>query len=198
MKTRAHRTPYLLSRPSINTNANSGTAALGTVTITASSPGIHTLNIKYVSGASEDVFIESIVAFNSQIPTVNIINAGLPGAASNSWTATGGFNPGAVVTSFSQDVTFIDQYLNDCTFSSTISNYTTNIQSLITNALTANSGNTDVILMTSNPGNQSCTTAGETAQQFVTALRSLAIANNLCLIDTYDRWISWSNANAAG
>lgn len=180
---------------SANTNANGASgAAITTITKTI---GANTLNIKYVSGASKNIYIQGILAYNSQQPSVNIINAGWGGSTTANWLINSpAYEPFPLIPVFNQEVTIIDLGINECNSSGPASTFKTNMQSLITQALTANSGNTNVILQMMNPVSGSCTAALQ--QAYATALYQLAASNNVCLIDKLARWQSYTNANTLG
>lgn len=177
-----------------NTNSN-GSNNTGSVTITSASLGKHSLNIKYVSGASAEVYIIGVQAWNSAAPVLNIVNAGFPGgkisdaiaAPSTPWAAF------ATIPLLAQDATFVQLGLNDQNSGVSTATYKSGYQTLITQALTSGG---DVILVTPSVQNNGSTAV--IRQAYVEANRQLAASNNLCLIDNYARWVSYANANALG
>lgn len=160
--------------------------------------GNNTLNVKYVSGASKNIYFQGIIAYNSAKPSVNIINAGWGGSLTSNWLlSAAAYNPFPLIPVLGQDVTFINLGNNDCNNSVAVSTFKSNMQSIITQALTANSGNTNVVLLPMNPTSNVCSQA--TQQTYVTALYQLASTNNLCLIDNYALFgSSYTTANNLG
>lgn len=181
-----------------NTNSN-GANGFGFVTIGSVIPNNHALNIKYVSGASDNVYIQGIIPYNSQQASLNLVNAGWGGSTTGAWLFNGqGYNVFPEIPALNQDFTIINLGNNDCTGGTSAATYKTNLQSIITQALTANSGATTVILVPPNPvSNGTCTTSVE--QGFVNALYQLAVSNNLCVIDNFALFGSnYTTANSLG
>lgn len=170
--------------------STAGASAVGTKTVTATSPGIHTCNIKWVSGGA--VFVIGIEAYNSTIKQLQIMNAGWAGAkAFDVSVATQPYNPLLTLGTVAPDLTIICIGINDWRAATSTTTFTTNIQSVITEALISG----DCALMTpigSNPAD----TAQATQDIYVNILRSLAATNNIPLIDIYDRFLPYS-ANTA-
>lgn len=176
-----------------NTNSNAGSSGFGSVTIVAGSVGTHTLNVNYVSGASDSVFIIGVIAYNSTIPTLNVVNASVPGGTTANAIYNGfGYSPLPLLAAIGQDLTIIELGLNDLGASVAAATYQSNLQTLITAAQAANS---DVVLVTPNVNSLYSTAS---YQAYIAALYALASSNNVPLIDTSARNVSFANAAALG
>jgi hypothetical protein len=176
-----------------NVSTNNGTTTFGSSIVTApSGVGPHVLKINYVSGTSGQVFITAIQAYNSQKTAVNIITAGAPGITVAGYVSGGLSQPYSPITLMGQDVTFVELGLNDMVASVSAASYKASMQTIITSAL---AGGGDVVLI---PPNTQNTVTASVWQSYVEANRSLATSNNVCMIDTASRWVSWTTANALG
>lgn len=156
--------------------------------------GINTISFKYVTGNFVD--IAGVEAWNSQIPCVNIVNAGWNGATTTNYAdATQAWSPGNHISSLAPDLTIIALGLNDFLISNSIPVATTkaNIQILITNALTTG----DVVLLCENPAEVATTVPLATQAQYWQAVKDLATSNNIGLVSIFDRWVSYEFSSVA-
>jgi len=181
------------------TNFSSGGAAgLSSVTISAGTLGNHTLNLNWLSGGS--VYVVGVEASNTAIGSVQIINAGIPGAGAGtvsgiSWaSATSAWSPLNAVPIQAPDVVLIDLGINNWTGanSTTVAVYQANMQAIIT----AYKVTSDVILITPAPSSIG-NVALAIQQTYVTAMYQLAISNQIPIIDNFGRWGSYERTNVA-
>lgn len=165
----------------IDSNGSSGIAS-ATITDTL---GTHTLNIKYVSGASKNVYIVGIEAYNSAIPDISIMNAGREGAKSVDFTSAGyGWAPFNVLPTAGQSLTIFSTLgINDMNGSVSAADYKTNMHNLVVQAKTSGG---DVILVTPNWNYYYDMSA------YIAKLKEIADEDDVCLIDTEQRWVSYA------
>ncbi len=174
-----------------NTNGASG---WGQKTITCPL-GANTLTIKWSSGGL--IAIVGIEAYNSQKKWVSIVNAGWGGAKASQIAANPGgntWNPLPMISNISPDLTIINIGINDWNAATSVGTYTSQMQSIITQALTTG----DVILVTPNPSNPSGNASQATQQLYITAIYTLAATNSLLLIDVWSRFVSYAVSNPLG
>lgn len=166
-----------------NTNtATAGANGLASVTITAAAPGIHTCHISYVSGGA--VRIAGIEAWNSKISQVQVMVAGWGGATTaNVSDATQPYSPLGGLGFCAPDITFIATGINDWVNAVNTATFTTNYQTLITQAKVSG----DCVIVTPPPS-----AIGQIPQAtqdiYIAIIRTLAITNNVPIIDIYDRF----------
>lgn len=178
------------------TVTQAGTGLLKPVTSTAvASIGAHTLNVNRVSGTTT---LTAIEAFNSTISQVLIDNCGWSSSTSTNWNdpfGAGSPATAATWTSYAPDLVVVNLGINDWVAGTSAATYITNIQAIIT--AIKGGASCDIILMTPVPTN---TTNASIANQqsLITAMRSLAQANNLPLIDMWARWQSYAVSQPLG
>ena len=174
---------------SLGTINQNGTGSLKTVTYTVTK-GNHTVNL--VPNNDAAVWIQGVVTYDSTTSAVDLIQGGSSGATAASFSSTSFiWNPIAVLGELAPDLTVICLTINDSNTPSTpIATYTTQMQAIITQALTTG----DVILMVGAPSNTTQATDG-TLAQYIAVLHQLAITNNVGLIDLAARWKSWAFTN---
>lgn len=173
---------------SLGTVSANGTSLVKSVTFTVAK-GSHTINLNSTGGAI--FFISGIIAYDSTAPAIDVIQTGQFGAKALDFTVTGqAYSPQTVLAALAPDLTIIDLTINDSNAGTALSTYTTQIQTMITAAQLSG----DVILMVGPPSNTTNATNG-TLDQYISALRSLAISNNVGLIDIKQRWTSYAVTN---
>ena len=171
-------------------STNNGSNAAGFTTVTASSPGNHTLNINWVSGT---VYVGLVYAYNSANKNVIFLNGGWGGSTTcNNWdnSATSPYGPIGMMAAISPAVTMIDLGINDWGVN-TVASVKTCLQDIITKS----AGN--VILVTPFPSATSVATVS-VQQQYINMYYQLADANNIPLIDQYNMFVSNANAVTYG
>lgn len=172
------------------TQSTSGANGIGSKIITASAPGIHTVNVKWSSGGS--VIIQNIEAYNSTINQLQIMTAGWGGATtadiSNTVNAYGPLNG---LKNLAPDLTIIATGINDWGTSADTTTFTANYQALITAALI--SGDCAALIP---PPTNPATVPQATQDIYVAIIRSLAATNNIPVIDIYDRFQTYTFSTA--
>jgi lysophospholipase L1-like esterase len=139
-----------------------------------------TSNTLTVLGTITQTFVYGVEPIVSTQKSVLVGNAGVPGSTSSIWVqnpTTFGSIP--FIRAFAPALTVVSLGINDATVSTPIPTYTANLQLLITAAKATG----DVILMTMPPSQGSPYTTIE--PQYVAATKSLAITNNIPIIDTF-------------
>ncbi|HMF74281.1 MAG TPA: SGNH/GDSL hydrolase family protein [Bryobacteraceae bacterium] len=180
------------------TFSSGGAGGLHSVTIPAGALGTHTLNMNWVSGGP--VFVVGVEASNTAIGCVQIINAGIPGSGAGtvagiSWAASNSpWSPLLSVPIQAPDVVLLDLGINNWTGvnSTTVAVYTAAMQQIITSY----KATSDVVLVTPAPSSIANVSLA-TQAQYVNAMRQLAAANNLPIVDNWNRWGSFELKNPA-
>lgn len=174
----------------VTQSTNAG-ASIRTKSITGTL-GSNKLNIKWSSGSN--VYVVGVEAYDSSKNWISVVNAGWDGSNSSDWTNTvHTYDSASGITLLAPDLTIFCLGINDWNTGVTPAAYLANMQIPITKALSVG----DVVLMTPNPTN-SATVATATQQGLLSQMAALAATNNIPLIDTYGRWVSYTAANAAG
>ncbi len=154
------------------------TAALGT----------HTINIKRTAGS---VRIAGVLAYNSAAKAVDVINMGWCGATASNWNdATDPWSPLNAIGVLAPDLTIITLGINDWSVSN-VTAYKAGLNALITKARLTG----DVVLCAPNQTNNS---DDVTKASFVAALREVAEAADVRLIDHYEAQGTYAALNGAG
>lgn len=173
------------------TLSSSGSNLYGSGTITAAL-GIHTLNV--VSNDTVNIWIQGIEAYNSAQSSVNIINCGAGSSTSVDWNRSANFYSAInAIQTFSPDLTIINLGINDWNGGTSLSTYSTNITALIT---AAKAGGGDVVIASPNPTNSTASQA--TQLTYINTLYTIAAANNVPIVDNFDRWVSYTVSNGQG
>lgn len=171
---------------SATNQVTTGSPAVGKVTVTATAPGIHTCNIKYVSGSF--VSIVGIEAYNSQISQLQVMNAGWGGANTPNIAETfANYAPLPALKFVAPDLTIIATGVNDWAGAVNINTFTTAYQAVIT-AAKISGDCVALIPPPSNPGQ----IPQATQDIYANAIRALAASNNIPTIDIYARFVSYS------
>jgi lysophospholipase L1-like esterase len=175
---------------SLGTITSAGVTSIVSYTATVTK-GAHTINI--VPNNNGSFFIQGIIAYDSTTPGVDFVQAGQYGATAANWNNNGSpWNPGAYFASAQPNLSIICLTINDSNLGiANLPTYITNMQTVITLAL-AQGG--DVLLMVGPPSNTTQATDG-TLDAYISALRSLAVSNNLPMLDLKARWVSYAVTN---
>lgn len=175
------------------TTVSQNTSAAFASTTMTGTLGTNTLNIKYVSGGK--TCVTGIVAYNSAVKQLLSINAGYDGATSTNWNVTTNpWSPGTAIANFGQDLTVISLGINNWFNNTGTSTYITDMQALITQALTIG----DVVLVAPNPTISTAPYTQAVQQTYIAAMQSLAASNNIPFVDVFDRWVSYAVSNPLG
>jgi lysophospholipase L1-like esterase len=184
---------YNVDGGSNTTQSVNAANAIGTLTISVPSGlGLHTLNLNWVSG---QVYILGIDAYDSSKNRISVINAGWGSSQTPDWTGVISVS-GTSPYQLGQDLTIICLGINDCNVGTSVSVFQANLQQIITAAQAAG----DVAIMTftqSDPAYPGLAPAA-TQDAFNQAIRGLAVANDIPLVDVYARWQSFAVSNAVG
>ena len=169
-----------------------GSNTIGKVTVTAASAS--TSNVVSMSGTG-NVWILGVEPSLSTTSQILVGNMGLPGQSAATWIS-GGFyysNGQSLLTKYAPDLTIISLGVNDATAGQAVSQFSTNLASLITTAQAAG----DVILLTPPP--QSSGTVNPLLQQYVqSAYYPLASQFGVPLVDWFNRFNGVNNSNFMG
>lgn len=174
--------------------SESGSTGIFSSIIPAGALGSHVLHLNWVSGT---VFFLGVEATNTATGSVDIINAGNSGSTAVTWNGLSQIGARNATVALAPDVILLDLGINDWNTSigESVAAYTSNMQALIT----AWKPTSDIILVT--PAPSSITQTGEPPlaiqKQYVAAMYSLAAANNLPIIDNFNRWGSFEIKNLA-
>lgn len=180
-----------------------GGASLGTINFGATNfqmksvtysvtKGAHTINI--VPSNNGSFSIAGIITQDSTTPAVDFIQAGsYGGIAANFASSANVWGPVPMVGKLAPDLTLINCTINDSNVQTSLSAYSTSLQTAITNAKLSG----DVMLMVGPPSNTAQATNG-TLATYIAAMKTLALSNNLSLFDLTKRtnWGSYAVANA--
>lgn len=169
---------------SATTQSTNGASAVGTITITATAPGIHTCNLKWSSGGA--VIVMGIEATNSTIKQMQVMNAGWSGAVvANFANNTQPYSSLGGIKAVAPDLTLINLGINDWVAGTNLTSFNTDYQTLITTAKI--SGDCAVII----PVPSGTTSAPQATQDiYANAIRTLAATNGIPTIDIYARFVS--------
>lgn len=176
-----------------STNTLQSLAGTGLILNTlTTSLGVNTANVNWSSGGS--IFFQGIEAYDSSKKWVSVLNCGWNGSASGSWSSESTvFGYAAAMLFMSPDLVIINIGINDWTPGTALATYQANIQTLITQA---QAGGADVVLCTPNPTGGTATAA--TQLPYVNVLYSLAVSNNILLVDLWNRFGTYTLSNTNG
>jgi hypothetical protein len=190
------------SNGSFTWNINGG-ASLGTVT-TNGGPAIASVTAAFTRGANVinivpdnngNFYIIGILAWDSTVPAIDIIQAGWAGALITSFNiATSPWHPVGAYNLISPHCTAIQLSINDANAGTPVPSFTASEQAIVTRAAALGS---DVIIESGIPSNHANSTNG-TLAGIITASRSIAAANNSPFLDIGARYGGYAKANAMG
>lgn len=164
--------------------AHRTTVALGS---TMTSPTIT------ITAGRAPVLIVALNAYNSTKPVIQVGNFGFSGSTAAGWQWPPGRNGNGFATLYATDppdLMVLDLGINDAAAGEPVAAYRTYMQTLI-------SRGRDVLLKTMVPSEYPPWSTYE--PQYVGAVKDLASANNIGVVDTWDRWGgSYSDAASVG
>lgn len=173
---------------SLGTVTPSGTFLVSSQTFTVTK-GAHTINMVAVNDAQ--VYVLGVVSYDSTTPAIDIIQTACSGSTASTFTSTGlGWSPMTVLAILAPDLTEIGLTINDSNAATALATYQTQMQAIITAAQLSG----DALLMVGAPSNTANATNG-TLDQYVGAVKSLALANNNGVVDLKTRWVSYAVTN---
>lgn len=166
----------------INENA---TSALVKTTLTATAATNHVVNVAWASGGN--AYIAAIVCRLSTASNVEVYNMGWGASTTAKWVdASKPWAPAAALpNTYQPDITIIPLDTNDYTssYNISLSQYQTNLQTIITNAKTTG----DCVVVAEIPSS-SGRAAYPVQNQYHAVEQSLAAANGCLFVDVTDRW----------
>lgn len=179
----------------INSGGTPDPRTQGSFTINTTLGG-HTVNLVWVSGY---VNIAGWEAYDSTHKEVQLMNCGWSGAKTSDWTlSTYLYSPGNAIANLAPDLVIIELGLNDLNASTGISvaAYQANLQTLVNSAKAAGA---DVLLVTGGPYDPVQSSVSYATQQlYWSAMRTVAIQNNIPMVDMTIHWVDWATATARG
>lgn len=175
---------YSLDGGAAQTVTTNGSQAVGLVQLTGLANTTHTIAI--TSTGNTQIF--SAHVHSSITSGLQFWNAGIGSSKSSDWYGSNSwFAAPKLLSNWSPNLTTIMLGINDATNQVvTPANYQTNMQALITQALTTG----DVLLISPVPA------SGVDLSQYMPLLYGLADSNNLPLLDMTHRWKDWTTQNA--
>lgn len=171
-------------------NTNSGGALVWAKQTFTCAKGIHQINL--VPNNDAQMFFAGIVAYDSTVPGIDVIQTAIYGSVAGSHTTN--VNPYDVIPTLkfvAPDLTIIDLTINDSNAGTALATYQANLQIIITAAKLSG----DVLLMVGPPSNTAAATNG-TLDTYITVLKNLCAINNCALVDMKDLWGSYTNIQA--
>lgn len=175
--------------PSLGTINFNSTSLVTSSTFTVPK-GPHTINI--VANNDATIWVLGVISYDSTVSAIDFINASQYGSVIGNYSSnTNAYDPAVVLAKVAPDLTIIDLTVNDSNLKTGVSAYTTNMQTIITQALKSG----DVLLIAGPPSNTTQATDG-TLANYVSTLKTLADTNQLSMVDIGQRWTSYAVANS--
>jgi hypothetical protein len=151
--------------------------------------GSHTLNWNWVSSLPQ---VPHIVAYNSAVKELQVMNMGNGGSKVGTWTANyplpNTWIPTGVLGVIQPDLTIVDLTVNDSNAPTAMPAYLNNTTGLQVLINVAKAGGGDVIMMSGPPSEQGQGGVQNynVQRQFSLGMRAVAYANNIPMIDIWD------------
>jgi len=178
----------------VDTLVTAGAAGFGKKTISAGSLGAHTINL-YRDVAPAPHLI-GIIARNSTVPAIDILNGGVPGVTALFHTSTNGtWATANALATLACDLVIIQLGSNDLNTGVSVETYTANMQDIVTKAKVAGA---DVVLEVPTFGNAGGYGTDAQREIFRQALIGLGATNGCIVVDHAARFGTWAQANALG
>lgn len=163
------------------TQDTAASAGMSSKTITTTL-GIHTLNIKWSSGGN--IYIIGAELTNSAVSQVQILNASVGGLKTETLVEHNNlYNPIGAAQTLTPDLTIFGTVINDWGNTVDLTIFETNVQTLITNAQVTGDAAWLISVPTANAQVPLTTQA-----PYVAVIRKVCAANNVPVIDIYDRF----------
>lgn len=170
----------------VNTGAAGNVVTTQTITCTK---GAHTINM--IAQNNGNCFVLGVIAYDSTAAAVDLVQAGASGSKAVTWdNGSLAWSPLNVMPVLAPDLFVLNLTINDSNTPTDLATYTSQMQAIITQMKTTS----DVLLMVGVPSNTTQATNG-TLDSYVSALKSLAVSNNLGLLNLKTRWVSYAVAN---
>lgn len=178
--------------PVTTTNGN-GATGIAQYTQTTATPGIHTINWKYVSGTK--VFASGVECYNSTLSQVMVVNCGWGGVTTGGIAAgSGAFDPIQALQFAAFDLVVFGTVINDWLTTTNQVTLATQATSLIT---AARAGGGDCVWMLSVPSIISSATLA-VQQSYCAVIRGVCLSLNVPVIDIFDRFQSYEISQPIG
>lgn len=176
------------------TIAGTGTSSVKKTTITFPAGSAHTISFGAPSGGN--FFIIGVDCYDSTTKSVRVSLTGVSTSTTTDWiNNSNAFQSLSAITTYAPDLTIIQLGINDAQFNSwSAATWSTNTQTLITAAKASG----DVILATVVPTNPTGHAWASLEADYAAAAQTLAATNGCGLVDIYNRFGSYTAANAAG
>lgn len=173
-----------------------GASALASKTFNlASRASGKTISIQRTNTIAQTVSIQGIIAWDSTVPAIDLINLGRSGSkASFEWvSAAAAWSPINGIKTLNADLYVINLGSNDLAASVSVATFTSSMQTII-DACKFNGGN--VVLVNPTKGQQP--TYGDAAAQaaYSAAIRALAVTNDCPMIDEGRDFGDWANVSS--
>lgn len=185
---------YNLNGGSATTQSTSGSSGVASVTVTGTL-GINALNLNYSSGNA--LYIIGVEAYDSSKKWLDVINAGVPAITTLlAATNNAAYSPVASgISGIAPNLTIISLGLNDLNTGKLLGTSRVNMQTIIAACVAAGS---DVLLATFNPGQITGSFTAANQLAYNQMVYGLAAANNIPIVDSYNRMGSYNVNNANG
>jgi len=152
--------------------------------------GIHQINL--VPNNDAQMFFGGIVAYDSTVPAIDVIQTAVYGAVSSTFIPnTNIYDQIPTLKFIAPDLTIIDLTINDSNSGTALATYQANLQTIITAAKVSG----DVLLMVGPPSNTVQATNG-TLDTYIAVLNTLGSNNRCSLVDLKAQWVSYANIQA--
>lgn len=177
-----------------------GGASLGTITTANASlvwasqtftvaKGIHTINL--VPNNDGQMFIIGIVAYDSTVAGLDVVQTAVYGATAATFTpAVNVYDAINALKFLAPALTIINLTINDSNAQTALATYSANLQTVTTAAKVSG----DCMYVVGAPSNTAQATDG-TLGQYVSVIYTLAVLNNCAVVNLATRWVSYAVTN---
>lgn len=175
---------------SLGTLSSAGGPSIQTDTFVVTR-GTHTINI--VPSNNGDFYVVGIIAYDSTIPAIDIIQLGWGGSTASNYNSGGQpYNPLNAIVDLGCSLTIISMTVNDSNADTGVPAYTTNLTAFVNAALTVG----DVALMVDVPSNTTQATNG-TLDKYIAAMAGIAASKtpSLVMLNMKQRFTSYAYTN---
>jgi lysophospholipase L1-like esterase len=174
-------------------NGNAGGETIGKVVATPAR-GAHAVNVQRTGGGYFSLM--GLIAQDSTVPAVDVINAGAFGTVSAYHTSSAGvWSAANALAVVAPDLVVIQLGSNDLNTSVDVATYTANILDIVTKAKAAGA---DVVLEVATFGNTGGYGTDAQREAYRQALIGLGGTQGCMVVDHAARFISFANANGLG
>jgi hypothetical protein len=177
-----------------DTNTGAGATALGTVTRTVAR-GIHTININAQNNGN--LIINGVVAWDSTIPAIDLIQGGIFGATLSTHIVTTNVNsPFPTLKALAPDLTILEIGASDVVVLTPLATFESQLRTFIVGAQLSG----DVLLVSEDVTNVASSSDG-TYQRYLDLIKSVALSTGCGVVDMKTRWASrpaWRGRSWAG